>query len=278
MRGAQRTTWVWLGLAVLFVVPWVMRGVILSGYLVFPVSRIDLFAFDWKVSAEQAEAARNGIVGFARLPGRDWQSALSMPFSQWVPVWIGNLTFNQRSIFILALILPLITLVSGAVARISYSGRYWVGMCILYSGVLFWFLSAPDIRFGYGFLGGVCVYACAPLLDFVIRKFDSRKRVAVGLIVPVLILFQGYNLLHSMDLSTLRGRILLPLDYSKSRAEACDIKNATVFCRVTGGQCNYDAFPCIPSPRPDVEMRGSTFRDGFRLDVPALDSNSPSVP
>ena len=142
--------------------------------------------------------------------------------------------------------------------------RQLFGYFVLYAGVVFWFFSAPDVRFGYGFLVGASVFVFSLILLVLIRKVEPSIKFVKYAVFLGLLLFQGYTFSYSLDLATLKERIIFPFDYSRSRAELCDIKNATVYCRVEGGQCDYDKFPCIPSPRPNVEMRGPTFQDGFR--------------
>ena len=257
-----RRTAALFAMASLILIPWMARSVILSGYLVFPVSAIDLFSPDWKIPVGQVEDVKNGVVGFARLPGKNWQSALTMPFSEWVPIWFKDLTSNQQGILLFALLSPvLLWLMRFLNFKIT---RYQIfGFFVLYVGILFWFFSAPDIRFGYGFLVGACLLALSLFASILLKNTNASIR-STGFVV-LLVLFQAYSLFYSVDAATLKDRILFPKDYSASRAEPCDIKNGTVYCRVEGGQCNYELFPCIPSPRPNVEMRGETFSDGFRV-------------
>ena len=251
-------------LGILVLTPWIIRSVILSGYLVFPVSQIDLFSVDWKIPSDQVEAFRNAITGFARLPGKDWESSLNMTIQQWVPLWFGEQTLNQQFFFLIAMFSPLIF----PVIRHRYpsitSGGYTSAYFVLYAGALFWFFSAPDLRFGYGFLAAICVLILSPLFVDLIAKTDKSLKLIPYLLFLFLILYQGYAYWRSFDLPTFRQRLLLPADYLSSRAQACEISNGTVFCRLENGQCNYDVFPCIATPHPFVEMRGPTFRDGFR--------------
>lgn len=251
-------------LAAVVLIPWMARSVVLSGYLVFPVSQLDLFSFDWKIPAAKVTEVRNGIVGFARLPGKDWADALSMPFSRWFPLWFENLTLNQRGIFILAVLSPLIFGLAKLLKSSLIPSRQMVGCFVLYTGAVLWFFSAPDVRFGYGYLAGILLFIASFGLLALIRRVDPPLKFSKQIASFALILFQLYSLMFSFDASTLMSRMILPLDYPRSRAESCDLKNATVFCRVEGGQCNYEKFPCIPSPRPNVEMRGPSFEDGFR--------------
>lgn len=251
-------------LAFVVLIPWMIRSVIFSGYLVFPVSELDLFSFDWKFPSEQVSEIRDGIVGFARQPGKDWREAVSMTFSEWFPLWYGDLTLNQKIIFLLALFSPLLLALGKLISSALLSPRLvWVFLT-LYAGVFYWFLTAPDIRFGYGFLVGADILTASFFLLIFFQRLNRIQPQVNWLVFSGLVLYLAFMLASSIDASTLSERIVQPLEYARSRALPCDISNGSVFCRVEGGQCNYETFPCIPSPRPNVEMRGATFRDGFR--------------
>jgi hypothetical protein len=71
-------------------------------------------------------------------------------------------------------------------------------------------------------------------------------------------------LLSSFEARTFAGRLLLPADYDRVPTQACALANGTVFCAKAYNACSYDAFPCIPAPRPWVKLRGPNLRDGFR--------------
>ena len=262
--GEKRTVAMFFIIAAAILFPWMVRSVILSGYLVFPLSQLDLFSFDWKIPPDQVEGIRQSITAFARLPGKDWESALAMRFSEWFPLWFDNLTFNQRGLFILASVSPLVLLLAKLRRWTLVSRGQFFGWFIAFAGFLFWFVSAPDVRFGYGFLAGIVLMLASLGLLALFQKIESQTRLSKPIILAAVLLFQVYSFAFSFEPSTLMKRVVYPMDYSRSRAEPCDLNNATVYCRVEGGQCNYESFPCIPSPRPKVELRGDSFQSGFR--------------
>ncbi len=253
------------GVGLIILLPWFLRSIVLSGYLIFPLPQIDIFAFDWKFPLDSLIATRDGVLWFARFPNKNWKDYVGLPFLQWMPLWFGNLTLNQKILFLLAAISP-----SGPLAyKAVGSGQklpegYLLAWMINYAGVIFWFITAPDMRFGYGFLLASILGAALPYLVFLTMLDRQAPAFIPTMFVITAILFQGGILLTSAQRSTLRQRLLLPADYLPSRAEPCPIRNGVVFCRKKGYQCNYDNFPCIPVPHPNVEMRGPSLQDGFR--------------
>jgi hypothetical protein len=259
-----RNVFVFVALALAVLVPWMFRSVILSGYLVFPVHQIDIFHVDWKMSGEQLEAARRGIIGFARFHGTDWQSSLDVGLEKWMPIWFERQTLNRKLIYALVLLSPLFMLVNRFRYPLLCHRRYQVMYFICAVGTVFWFFTAPDIRFGYGFLVGACLASLSPFLMDIYFRLDRDLKFVPLTVFFIILMFQIYSLVFSFDTPSFTRRWLLPIDYLPSKANACEISNGWVYCQRERSQCHYDVFPCIPNPRPNVEMRGPTFHDGFR--------------
>lgn len=245
------------------VLPWLIRGVILSGYLVFPFSQLDLLTVDWKMPASQAEVTRQAITGFARF-GDDWQSALGLPVTEWAPVWFKNITVNRKAILWLTLFSPVLLFIGRLLQPARVTKEYLFAWAAMYAGSAFWFLSAPDIRFGYGFLIGTCALAVVPATLPALLRLDRAMKFFSTLTLLFLIAFQTLTLWRSIEFTAYPGRLLLPADYRPSGARACEIHGAVIYCRNAGAQCQYELFPCIPYPRPEAQLRGETFQSGFR--------------
>ncbi len=253
------------GIGLIILLPWFLRSIVLSGYLIFPLPQIDIFTFDWKYPSESLLGLRDSILWFARFPNKNWKDYMGLPFLQWMPLWFSNLTLNQKILFLLAAISPSGLLAYKAIGRgHKLPEGYLLAWLINYAGVIFWFIAAPDMRFGYGFLTASILTAALPYLVFVTMLDRQAPAFIPTMFVITAIFFQGAILLTSAQPATLRQRLLLPADYLPSRAEPCPIRNGVVFCRKKGYQCNYDNFPCIPVPHPNVEMRGPSLQDGFR--------------
>jgi len=254
-----------LGVAsLLLVIPWLVRSVILSGYLVFPVGSIDLFSVDWKIPQTQVTVIVNGVVGFARLPGLNFLDAVGLPVNQWFPNWWERATLNQRAIYGFVLFSPAVMVLARWVYPALVSSKYFLAYGITFVGSVFWFFSAPNIRFGYGFLIATCMLAVIPFAMRVILLINRDLRVVPSAVFLILFVFHAFILWHSIDAPTLSQRWLLSADYYSSGVEPCSISNATIYCRRPGAQCQYAVFPCIPFLRPSVEMRGASYQDGFR--------------
>jgi hypothetical protein len=236
--------------------PFLVRNVLLSGYLIYPYPSLDLFSFDWKIPFERANTDRSSIISFGRFVGPGDASA---PFSVWFPIWLAQQTMNRRIVFFASLLTPF----SGIFARFA-PRRLWTGWLMMYAGVLFWLFSAPDFRFGYGFLLAALMLALAPWLSMVFQRFSPSPRWASALASLLATVYLLFTLARSFEPGTFASRLLLPAGYDRVAVDACPLANGLAFCARNYGFCSYAELPCAPSPRPWVELRGQSLREGFR--------------
>jgi hypothetical protein len=143
---------VW-GFSAAVLAAWMLHGFLLSGCAVYPV-RPTCFAVSWAASLEQVDSEKLAIQAWARRP---WEPdfARVMQDWSWFPEWFA-LAGQNRLMRLMAA-----GLVSGA-AAVALSGAsiskkqangdlafVAVGLAVC---LVFWFSSAPDLRFGRGFI------------------------------------------------------------------------------------------------------------------------------
>jgi hypothetical protein len=240
--------------------PFFIRNIILSGYLLYPFPSINLFSFDWKVPLDRVIGEQMSVLAWGRFPRLDAAKVLAMPLDEWLPKWFAAQTANRRLMLGAALLSPLLALPGLRLTR-----RYWLGWLTFFIGTLFWLLSAPDFRFGQGFLIGTILLALAPWASAFLQRFALPPARVTQTISVLVSLYLGLALATSFESRTFANRILLPQPYDHVPTQTCDLANSQVFCAKAYNACSYDAFPCVPSPRPKVEMRNpDSLRDGFR--------------
>jgi hypothetical protein len=252
--------------AIIILLPWLLRNLVLSGYLIFPVPQIDLFSFDWKLPHSAAVESNLVTLWFNRFPQGDWQQymGMGMPLPQWLPLWFHQLPDRGQKILVLIACASPLGFLTQVFSRQKLNKAYVAAFLINYAGILFWIFTSSLLRFGYGFLLACIVLACAPALIGLVEKIKNNFAMVSRTLLVLTILSQMYLLITTVDLSNIRKRILLPVDYFPSQVQACPIGNTTFYCAKTPGLCNYDAFPCLPKPRSNVSMRGASLQDGFR--------------
>ncbi|HTQ60790.1 MAG TPA: hypothetical protein VMI32_11230 [Candidatus Solibacter sp.] len=152
-------------MACLIIVVWMMRSVVLSGCALYPVSQTCITTLPWAESPNQVNEESLAIRSWAREPGEN-DYARVLKDQAWIPQWIGA-TLRSHSIRVFAVFAPLGLIV--AFLKKPYAGEparcLLVVTCGLLGCLIFWFVAAPNLRFGEGFflaaalLGGSIAFA-----------------------------------------------------------------------------------------------------------------------
>ncbi len=130
---------------------WVARSICLSGYLVFPLTFTALPFLPWHLPVPMAEQLVVTLKAWARWPGVPPQVVLSG--SSWLRPWFLRL-FDEDMIYtIISYTLAGLGLTFLARRRIRETlGQAAPAGVMLALGSIYWFLTAPDPRYGYGYL------------------------------------------------------------------------------------------------------------------------------
>lgn len=155
LKLIRKRQWKQLGiyvvLGMLVILPFLIRNVIISGYLIYPYPELDIFNFDWKMPEYTLLYDRNEIKSWA-MEIRDGHR-YQVPFAEWFPVWVETLNkFHKFGLYSF----PLLAVFSVGIAvwkTIKYKmADYLCVVVTVIAIVLFWFWGAPALRFGGIFL------------------------------------------------------------------------------------------------------------------------------
>lgn len=136
--------------AILVAGSWMARNFVLSGCLIYPLSLTCVPGLPWAVSSAQANSEALWVMSWARDPGNP-QSIQVLTHWEWLEPWFGKLIASND--FVVPLICLGVGLVLILVARRKVQARRDVRPLLVLGaisliGMLYWFLSAPDLRFG----------------------------------------------------------------------------------------------------------------------------------
>lgn len=152
-------------------IPLGIRGFILSGNPIFPISIGSFVNVPWSVPREVSRADADTVTAWARLPGPHYRDSLGN-FS-WIDDWLIQFFITQKLLIISTIGACII-----AVCIWVYSSRQgwiyektppliptWYPFLVIITGLVFWFITAPDPRFGLGFLSALPIFLVVyPLL------------------------------------------------------------------------------------------------------------------
>lgn len=247
----------YLGFGIVTVMPFLIRNVIISGYLLYPYPEIDLFPVDWKMPAASLIRDRNEIKVWA------WNlcdvAKADAPFSVWFPVWRENMGRTDYMLFVINIALVPICLCVGGYQVLKE--KRWeflhISGCMI-SCMVFWFFTAPLARYGKVFLYLLPFYAIGTLLG---RAREGRMIViamAAWEICCIISLLKGINVNFK--------HVIICADYALWECNPTDIGGLQIYIPETGDQTGYYDFPSTPykSVLEQIELRGGSFSEGFR--------------
>lgn len=134
-----------VGIVFAFGLVWLLRSVILSGYLVYPSALIS-FNVPWKIPSEMVEVVPKVIYNWSRF--RDTISP-DTPFLKWLPMWFWTVPRGLKEGWILGAAMSALTAFLFVWKRIPFKRYAAQWQIVFYSvlHILYWFLTAPEIRF-----------------------------------------------------------------------------------------------------------------------------------
>lgn len=152
---------------------WALKGICISGMVAYPAKVLHISALPWAVDEQRRVAEVMSIHNWAKVAGSPNRVELLADYS-WLKVW--------NKIYISGVFRDLLRLLGYALAflalfiglkylKLSAFKPYFPLICALILGVVFWFISAPDPRFGFQYFFPLI----ALFLSFVVSYFLSHK-------------------------------------------------------------------------------------------------------
>jgi hypothetical protein len=146
------------GIGALILAPKLIRSVVLSGYLVYPFPALDWFGVDWKMPAEVVAAEKAYVESMARIrfdqPGQRLEGGFSDWFSDWVIRFVST---PVACLLIASAVLALLALLLRPAPVVGFMRRYGELFAAILLALAYWFVTAPHVRFAYGFLAAASI-------------------------------------------------------------------------------------------------------------------------
>ena len=156
-------TGTYLILGIVTALPFFIRNVVISGWLVYPFTQIDLFDVVWKIPEGLADYDAREIQVWGR--GYTDVAQFDMPMREWLPGWFGTLAGTDKILVlaaagaVLALLAEAVYLVwrwrkrqavpQGYVVRDGIiSPALFTAQATVTGSFLFWLCTSPLIRYG----------------------------------------------------------------------------------------------------------------------------------
>lgn len=250
-----------LGAGIVTVLPFLIRNVILSGWLVYPFTFLDLFSFDFKIPKGLAEYDSREIQVWGR--GYTDVTRYEETIRQWIPGWAASLD-SINKVFLLMAIASLLVFAGLTVYALVKRRKEMLDFLLVAGCMgacfLFWLTSAPLIRYGCVYLWIFPMLVCGYVYLKISPKVDKYR------LYPVLLLLAGCYKTVAFGLEIADGAtaeyLLVQKDYENYEAVSYELHGYTFYYPVHGDQTGYDDFPAAPVQAEDI-FRGEKIEDGF---------------
>ena len=279
-----RETFVYFGLGIVTALPYLIRNVVISGWLVYPFTQIDLFSAAWKIPKGVADYDAREIQVWGR--GYTDVSRFEIPVREWLPGWFRGLAGIDR-LFVAAAAVSVLLLFLYAVGMLfRWWRRRWELLLVqgtVAASFLFWLCTSPLMRYGCVYVYLTFAVALGGIYETVTGCEDGRsdetergrslwqtmvKRAALALTI-LLLLYKGLALGRGILASYENAYWLVQKDYENYETLSYQIEGVTFYYPVQGDQVGYDSFPSSPA-KAEISFLGEGLADGFIVKEPEL--------
>lgn len=265
---------IYFGMGVLVLAPYLVRNVILSGWLIYPFEAIDLFDVAWKVPLEYLLVDAYQIKVWGRCLYDI--SLIDIPIKEWLPIWWDSQErFAQMMLLgnIVGMILAIFNLGYKWIKKIEIRAELLALYVGLITSAVVWFLMAPFIRYGLGFLLAIPLIGMASWFDYEKKGFQS---IATGVLVFCIFLcLSPYVDNYVTDVGVfVKQRVLepyyvVPKDYDDGSTGTMEVKGNIIYYnnykKEEGERNSYHYFPntCYSDMMERSTLISENIKDGF---------------
>jgi len=246
--GARRRYALAAAVFAVALLPWLARGIVLSGYPLYPIHFVSA-PVSWRIPEKQAISEAESVRGWARVPGVP--KDLTLEGWYWLESWSRrNLRLSLRPSFPLPLLLGLGGIFAVAAAGSAGRGeRANRGLLLLGPAAVafgFWFWFGPDPRFAMFVFWSVAATGLAAAVG----AWEGHAGVAVAVGVAAFALA-----VVPKDLVSAGPEVgFHPAPTAATRIVETR-SGLRLYVPVESDQCWDAALPCTPYPRSNLRLR-----------------------
>ncbi len=248
--------------------PLLIRNIISTGYPFYPSLFAAIYPFEWKINPARIILLQHYITSYARYPLliSDVDKLYEDSARIWLPAWWRHLYVVDKSVILIIVFGILVDLSFFRTWLRSYSMRTFVALLVAMTGVIFWFIEAPDPRFGTGFLLSLIYFQYAPL----IKNLKGLEEINIYKIVNrikyistfFIIIYIGYRAVYFFQ----PQQLLFPegINYSTLIQPGCDGQIKKMILD------DNEIPPHLADSCRNFIFRGTEIRQGCKPAIPLL--------
>ena len=255
--------------------PYLVRNVMISGWILYPAEAIDLFNVVWKVPAEYMKFDADQI----KVWGRELQDTMSVEegitvgISEWLPIWWEKKRFYEKLLLAFQVAGAGAVLLNLIIRKVRKKIRADVAMFYIavFINIAMWFFTAPFIRYGLAFLMLLPICAAMDLAENIFKGKTFLRFVMVAIAV---VCFGNWTarylkvdkerfVEHAKD-----GYYLTPIPFPDSETDEVNMNGVIVYNTVHEDEEINSYYNCPSSCYSDMINRsepiGTTLKEGFK--------------
>ena len=244
--------------------PFIARNIISSGYVVFPSTAIDVANVDWKYNQGLTIHEKKYITAYAKRPGVETKdeiiSAAKMSPLEWLPGWWQHQSIADQAIlclFVLSILAGLLSL--NKIIRSGFVPLF--SLLTTLTGIIFWFINAPDPRFGFGqLLGFIGIVAYLILKEKEIAVNRSILSAVLVSFIVIITAYTGHRFIKFFN----GDQLLTPLGIEKTFYKTFECDGFKINSPVDNHDFGKIPIPCTDLTCENFSPRGNKITDGFR--------------
>ena len=252
--------------------PYMIRNVILSGWLFYPVKAIDLFDVVWKIPAEYMKVDSDQIKVWGRCLFDI--TRVDEGVSLWLPIWWEAKQHYEKMLIYSQLVGGVLLLIM-AVIRIRQKKLKFATVVFyitVFANLAMWFFTAPFIRYGLAFLLILPLCAVGEAIDCITEKKSITLIVLSSLVI--INFFSWIDNYFMDDLVFVKhhltdGYYVEQVPFDTGNMTAMDMDGQTVYVSDIDEVNSYYVFPgsCYGGMVERTELIGNTVKEGFKAKV-----------
>ena len=274
---------IYFGLCMLVFLPFLIRNVLISGWLFYPFEQIDLFNVSWKVPLAYSlvDSAQIKVYGKCLYDIKLVNELLQ----KWLPVWWGAIQhYEQTMIYAVILSVPLLFVTEWMRFRKKTELGSWKvlpELVFLYGALwisfLVWFLEAPFIRYGLAFILMIPLITIGYFMDTCgILQTQNRKLTGWytgGFLIFLMVCCYGsvvdtymMNDMVFIKHNVTQDYYIWPEKFEEKKMDSTQMNGNTIYYDADGVLNSYYNCPstCYKFMLDRTELMGKEIKDGFR--------------
>lgn len=294
-RNEQNIKAFWLSvlMAFIIVIPFIIRNVLISGWLLYPVTFLDFFKVAWKIPKGLAAYDALEIKTFGR-GYTDVAQYGNVALSAWLPEWFSKITGINKIMLILdavavVLYLAILAYFLVAVVRndtkmekrfgqskifdLSHRSMVNIADFLTIGGtmiicLLFWFFSAPLIRYGVVYVWMTAAIVLGRVFLLVYNRLGNQITTWIfrGFVAVLCLwmVYKGFGLIKEDVPRADPIYLTTQQDYGSYEVESFEVDGFTFYYPTEGDRTGYEPFPTATHDvSGEIKFMGKNIHDGI---------------